>query len=293
MNPRIQVEHTVTEEITDVDLVALNYASRRGRADRHGSVCRSPSRSADAALQCRITTENPAENGFRPDVGRITVYRSPGGTGVMARRWHQPGRRGRRSLRLDAGQAHLPRPGVPDRGAAGAVPSPSSASAGVWTNIPSLRGGSRRPGLPGGGITTSFIDDRPSCLRCRRVGRPGQQDPVVPGRRHRQQAARRAAHQGVSTRQAAAVDRHLLASPPAGSRQRLGRWDRRFCRRPARQQTARRYRHHVPRRAPSLLATRIRTSGLIAVAPYIAALTPSCCPSNAGAARPTTWRCAF
>jgi pyruvate carboxylase len=80
MNPRIQVEHTVTEEITDVDLVRPSCASPRGDARRPGpDAGRDPPHGA--ALQCRITTEDPA-NGFRPDTGRITAYRSPGGAGI-------------------------------------------------------------------------------------------------------------------------------------------------------------------------------------------------------------------
>ena len=81
MNPRIQVEHTVTEEITDVDLVGsqLRIAAGESLADLGLTQDRIAIRGA--ALQCRITTEDPA-NEFRPDVGRITAYRSPGGAGV-------------------------------------------------------------------------------------------------------------------------------------------------------------------------------------------------------------------
>jgi pyruvate carboxylase len=77
MNPRIQVEHTVTEEITDVDLVSaqLRIASGETLADLGLSQDACPH---GAALQCRITTEDPA-NGFRPDTGRITTYRRPAG----------------------------------------------------------------------------------------------------------------------------------------------------------------------------------------------------------------------
>ena len=82
MNPRIQVEHTVTEEITDVDLVQsqMRIAAGETLADL-GPVARRQSASSGAALQCRITTEDPA-NGFRPDTGNITAYRSAGGAGV-------------------------------------------------------------------------------------------------------------------------------------------------------------------------------------------------------------------
>ncbi len=82
MNPRIQVEHTVTEEVTDVDLVQAQMRIAAGETlDRSRPARRTRSASAGAALQCRITTEDPA-NGFRPDTGRITAYRSPGGAGV-------------------------------------------------------------------------------------------------------------------------------------------------------------------------------------------------------------------
>ncbi|GMA85953.1 hypothetical protein GCM10025868_12030 [Angustibacter aerolatus] len=129
MNPRIQVEHTVTEEITDVDLVQsqLRIASGESLADL--GLSQETVRVNGAALQCRITTEDPA-NGFRPDTGTITTYRSAGGAGV----------------RLDGGtvfvgaeinahfdsmlvKAHLPRPRLRDGGApgpprAGRVPHP-------------------------------------------------------------------------------------------------------------------------------------------------------------------------
>ena len=82
MNPRIQVEHTVTEEITDVDLVPVPDADRRRARPSPTSACaRTTIQVRGAALQCRITTEDPA-NGFRPDTGKITTYRSPGGAGV-------------------------------------------------------------------------------------------------------------------------------------------------------------------------------------------------------------------
>ena len=82
MNPRIQVEHTVTEEITDVDLVQAQMRIASGESPgRSRAVARTIVRINGAALQCRITTEDPA-NGFRPDTGTITAYRSAGGAGV-------------------------------------------------------------------------------------------------------------------------------------------------------------------------------------------------------------------
>ena len=94
MNPRIQVEHTVTEEVTDVDLVAVADPHRRGRDPRRPRPrTRSNIRLRGAALQCRITTEDPTP-GFRPDTGKITTYRSPGRRRHPPRRRHD--RRGRR-----------------------------------------------------------------------------------------------------------------------------------------------------------------------------------------------------
>src|SRR4051794_5829889 len=81
MNPRIQVEHTVTEEVTDVDLVQSQLRIASGETLADLGLSQDTVQLRGAALQCRITTEDPA-NGFRPDTGRITAYRSPGGAGV-------------------------------------------------------------------------------------------------------------------------------------------------------------------------------------------------------------------
>ena len=92
VNPRIQVEHTVTEEVTGIDIVKAqiritegyqigdekSYVPKQENIQLHGH-----------ALQCRVTTENP-ENHFTPDYGRISVYRSASGNGI----------------RLDAGTAY-------------------------------------------------------------------------------------------------------------------------------------------------------------------------------------------
>ena len=92
VNPRIQVEHTVTEEITDVDIVRAQILIASGRPlqdpmlhlhDQQAIPC------SGFAVQCRITTEDP-QNNFLPDYGRMIVYRSPGGYGI----------------RLDAGSAY-------------------------------------------------------------------------------------------------------------------------------------------------------------------------------------------
>lgn len=81
MNPRIQVEHTVTEEVTDVDLVQSQLKIASGSTLAELGLSQETIKLRGAALQCRITTEDPA-NGFRPDTGRITAYRTPGGAGI-------------------------------------------------------------------------------------------------------------------------------------------------------------------------------------------------------------------
>ncbi|KAJ1957060.1 pyruvate carboxylase, partial [Dipsacomyces acuminosporus] len=81
INPRIQVEHTVTEEVTGLDLISLqlHIAAGWSLSDLHLSQERI--RVRGFAVQCRVTTEDPAQ-GFQPDIGKIEVYRSPGGNGV-------------------------------------------------------------------------------------------------------------------------------------------------------------------------------------------------------------------
>jgi pyruvate carboxylase len=81
MNPRIQVEHTVTEEVTDVDLVQSQMRIAAGQTLGDLGLSQDTVSVHGAALQTRITTEDPTQ-GFRPDTGRITTYRSPGGAGV-------------------------------------------------------------------------------------------------------------------------------------------------------------------------------------------------------------------
>ena len=84
MNPRIQVEHTVTEVVTGLDLVRAQILIAQGHA-LHSPAVGMPTQDHvpcnGYAIQCRITTEDP-ENKFVPDYGRIIAYRSPGGFGV-------------------------------------------------------------------------------------------------------------------------------------------------------------------------------------------------------------------
>ncbi|KAI0080169.1 pyruvate carboxylase [Panus rudis PR-1116 ss-1] len=81
INPRIQVEHTITEEITGLDIVAAQIQIAAGATLPQLGLTQDAISKRGFAIQCRVTTEDPANN-FQPDTGKIEVYRSAGGNGV-------------------------------------------------------------------------------------------------------------------------------------------------------------------------------------------------------------------
>ena len=84
VNPRIQVEHTITEEITGIDLVRSQIIIAAGHPLTHNQIFihqQSDIKCSGWAIQCRITTEDPA-NDFKPDFGTIIAYRNAGGYGI-------------------------------------------------------------------------------------------------------------------------------------------------------------------------------------------------------------------
>jgi pyruvate carboxylase len=93
VNPRVQVEHTVSEQITGLDIVKsqirIAAGGKIGDVDSSGIPAQEDIRMRGAAIQCRVTTEDP-RNSFIPDYGQIVAYRSPAGPGI----------------RLDAGTAY-------------------------------------------------------------------------------------------------------------------------------------------------------------------------------------------
>ncbi|CAO1596573.1 pyruvate carboxylase, variant 2 [Xanthoria calcicola] len=161
INPRIQVEHTITEEITGIDIVAAQIQIAAGASLEQLGLTQDRISTRGYAIQCRITTEDPAQ-GFSPDTGKIEVYRSAGGNGV----------------RLDGGN-----------GFAGAIITPHYDSMlvkctclastyeivrrkmlralvefrirGVKTNIPFLGSLLTHPTFIEGTCWTTFIDDTP------------------------------------------------------------------------------------------------------------------------------------
>jgi pyruvate carboxylase len=168
VNPRVQVEHTVTEMVTGIDIVQSQIRIAQGmRLD--SPEINIPSQAAvklnGFALQCRITTEDPA-NGFVPDYGKIHTYRSPAGFGI----------------RLDGASAY-----------GGAVITPYYDSLlvkvtawglqfphacrrmdralrefrvrGVKTNIPFLENVVNHKAFQSGQVTTRFLDETPSLFQ--------------------------------------------------------------------------------------------------------------------------------
>lgn len=83
VNPRVQVEHTVTEEVTGIDIVRAQILLAEGKtvAEATGKSSQDDIVLTGHALQCRITTEDP-QNNFIPDYGRITAYRPANGMGI-------------------------------------------------------------------------------------------------------------------------------------------------------------------------------------------------------------------
>jgi pyruvate carboxylase len=272
MNPRIQVEHTVTEEVTDVDLVQsqLRIASGETLADlglsQESIVLRG------AALQCRITTEDPA-NGFRPDTGRITAYRSPGGAGIRLD--------GGSSLGAEVG-AHfdslLVKLTCRGRDFGIAVARARRAVAefrvrGVATNIPFLAALLDDPDFAAGRVTTSFIEQRPHLLTARSSADRGTRllsylADVTVNQPHGERP-----HLVDPVTKLPRVD--LGTAPPDGSRQRLLAAGPEDFARQLRAQTALAVTDTTFRDAhQSLLATRVRTKDLLAVAGHVARTTP-------------------
>jgi pyruvate carboxylase len=275
MNPRIQVEHTVTEEITDVDLVSSQLRVASGETLDDLGLRQEDVRPHGAALQCRITTEDPA-NGFRPDTGRISALRSPGGAGIRLDGSTNLG--AEISAHFDSLLVKLTCRG---RDFATAVSRARRAMAefrirGVSTNIPFLQAVLDDPDFQAGRITTSFIDERPQLLTARASADRGTKilnylADVTVNKPHGTRPSTVYPHDKLPYIDSADMD----VPPPAGSKQRLvelgpegfARWLRES---PAVGVTDTTFRDAHQ----SLLATRVRTSGLGWVAPYLARTMP-------------------
>ncbi|MDT7588315.1 MAG: pyruvate carboxylase [Pseudonocardiales bacterium] len=273
MNPRIQVEHTVTEEVTDVDLVSSQLRIAAGETFADLELSQDTIVLHGAALQCRITTEDPA-NGFRPDTGVISTYRSPGGSGV----------------RLDGGTVHtgaevsahfdsmLAKLTCRGRDFPTAVRRARRAVAefrvrGVSTNIPFLQALLADEDFQAGRVTTSFIEERPYLLTARQSADRGTRmlsylAGVTVNKPH---GARPAVAEPAD--KLPGVD--LSQPAPDGSRQLLAELGPEGFATRLREQTRVGVTDTTFRDAhQSLLATRVRTRDLLAVAPHVARMAP-------------------
>jgi pyruvate carboxylase len=224
VNPRVQVEHTVTEEVTGIDIVRAQILLAEGAtiAEATGAASQSEVKLNGHALQCRITTEDP-QNNFVPDYGRITAYRAATGMGI----------------RLDGGTAY-----------SGAVitrfydsllekvtawaQTPEMAIArmdralrefrirGVSTNIAFVENLLKHPTFLGNDYTTTFIDKTPELFTFRKRQDRATRilgyiaDITVNG--HPETAGRARPPAEARTPQAAAPN---IEAPTAGTRQLL------------------------------------------------------------------------
>ncbi|WP_116246896.1 pyruvate carboxylase [Nocardiopsis sp. FIRDI 009] len=272
MNPRIQVEHTVTEEVTDVDLVQAQLRIASGETLDDLGLSQDSITVRGAALQCRITTEDPA-NGFRPDTGTISAYRSPGGSGI----------------RLDGGTAAagtevsayfdslLVKLSCRGRDLATAISRARRAVAefrirGIATNIPFLQAVLDDPDFQQGRVTTSFIEERPHLLTARPSADRGTRlltylaDVTV----NKPHGERPHLVDPVTKLPAIGED-----GPRPGSRQRLAELGPEGFARWLRESDTLAVTDTTFRDAhQSLLATRVRTKDLLAVAPTVADTLP-------------------
>jgi pyruvate carboxylase len=274
VNPRIQVEHTVTEMVTGIDLVRAQIQIAQGHS-LHGPVMKLPIQDAvplhGFALQCRVTTEDPANN-FIPDYGKIHTYRSPAGFGI----------------RLDGASAY-----------GGAVITPYYDSLlvkvsawglefpdacqrmdralrefrirGVKTNIPFLENVVNHAEFQKGEVTTSFLDERKELFRftprrdraTRLLTYLGEVivngNPEVAGKT------------APASFRAAVIPPHEASAPPPGTRQlllemgpeRFAQWMR-TQKRLLLTDTTFRDAHQ------SLMATRVRTYDMLQIADHVA-----------------------
>src|SRR5579871_2766755 len=273
VNPRIQVEHTVTEMVTGIDLVRCQIQVAQGLA-LHGPEINLPPQDRiplyGYALQCRVTTEDAANN-FVPDYGRISTYRSPAGFGI----------------RLDGGSAY-----------GGAVITPYYDSLlvkttawgrefrhacqrmdrglrefrvrGVKTNIPFLENVVNHADFQSGRVTTRWLEETPALFRF--VPRKDRAtkllgylaDVIVNGN---PAVAGKPAPTRLRTPQ---VPAHDASTPPSGTRQLLQQLGAEGLAKWVRKQSRLLLTDTTFRDAhQSLLATRVRTYDMLTFANFV------------------------
>jgi pyruvate carboxylase len=274
VNPRVQVEHTVTEMVTGIDIVRSQILIAQGHS-LYGPVMAFPPQDQiplhGYALQCRVTTEDPANN-FVPDYGRIITYRSPAGFGI----------------RLDGASAY-----------SGAVITPYYDSLlvkvtswgrrfedacqrmdralrefrvrGVKTNIPFLENVVNDPTFQAGQPTTSFLSENPQLFKFTpRRDRATKLltylgDVIVNGNPEVANKPR------PKTIRPAPVPKADRSAPPPGTRQLLAELGPEKFAQWTRNQTRLRFTDTTFRDAhQSLMATRVRTYDMLQIANFVA-----------------------
>jgi pyruvate carboxylase len=192
VNPRVQVEHTVTEEVTGIDIVQAQILIEEGKtlAEATGVASQADVKLNGHALQCRVTTEDPLNN-FIPDYGRLTAYRSATGNGI----------------RLDGGTAYAG--GVITRyydsllvKVTAWAQTPEKAIArmdralrefrirGVSTNIAFVDQPAEAPDLPERHLHHQVHRHDAGAVPLPQAARPGDQDPDLHRRHHRERPPR-------------------------------------------------------------------------------------------------------
>jgi pyruvate carboxylase len=279
VNPRIQVEHTVTEMVTGIDLVRSQILVAQGH-HLHEAPLSLPSQEKiplyGSALQCRVTTEDPSNN-FAPDYGKISTYRSPAGFGI----------------RLDGGTAYAGATlaayydSLLVKVTAWGANLPEACQRmdralrefrirGVKTNIPFVENVVNHPKFRAGDVTTSFLDDSPELFRFRTRGDRATKllsylgdvilngNPEVKGKK------------APETRDTLVVPTASVMDVPAGTRQLLHKLGPQKFAAWAKKEKRLLITDTTFRDAhQSLMATRVRTHDLLATAGAVARRLPS------------------
>ncbi len=275
VNPRIQVEHTVTEEVTNVDIVQSQIRIAGGETLADLGLAQEAISVRGTAIQCRVTTEDPARN-FQPGTGRLAAFRAGAGMGI----------------RLDGGAGYVGAVISPDYDSllvkvtgrastfAGAAQKVHRALAefrirGVPTNIPFLHNVLRHPRFLEGRVDTAFIDEVPDLFR------------FAPRRNRAQKLLRFFGDLAVNGASVPGMAAGVVPSsvdpalPPSSRQDPIPDGWRQVLLSEGPEGFARAVRAHAPlpitdttwRDAhQSLIATRIRTADLLAIAPTTARL---------------------
>jgi len=278
VNPRIQVEHTVTEMVTGIDLVQAQIRIAQG-CKLHDAPLSLPKQESvplyGAALQCRVTTEDPEKN-FAPDYGKISTYRSPAGFGI----------------RLDGGTAYAGAllaayyDSLLVKVTAWGLNLPEACQRmdralrefrirGVKTNIPFLENVVNHSRFRSGEVTTAFLDESPELFRIATRGDRATKllsylgdvilngNPEVKGK------------QIPESLEPAVLPSMRGIAPPAGSRQLLQKVGAKKFAAWARKEKRLLITDTTFRDAhQSLMATRVRTYDLLATADAVAQRLP-------------------